>query len=122
MPLIVSIGEALKFLGSDIVIEVLSEWVDPGSLSFSILLGSNIMLWLVWDVWGVGFQGACSGVSGTIVMPFSVSVSEAFKLLRSNIIVEISSEWISVISSFNLSSDVMLWLVWLVWGKIVLGA
>jgi len=80
------------------------------------------MFWLVWLVWAIGFQDASSGVGSTIVMPFSVSISEAFKLLRSNVIVEILSEWVRVISSLNLSSDIVNWLIWLVRSKIVLGA
>ena len=60
-------------------------------------------------------------------MPFLVSVSKAFKLLSSNVVVGVLSEWIGpsvdLLKTLSLlSSDIMLWLIWLVWSKVVKSA
>ena len=101
VPLKVSVSEALQLLGSNIVVGVLSEWIGP-SCTFSINLGSNIVVGSVWLVWGERFLVASSSVGGSIIMPLLVSVSQAFQFLRSNVIVEILPEWISPSSSFTL--------------------
>ena len=122
MPFHVSIGETLQLLGSDIGIGVLCEWIGPSSssnLTERVLLDSDVMLWLKWLVWYKRFQGAGANVGTGIVVPFLVSVSEAFKLLGSDVVVGVLSEWISpsidLLKTLNLlSSNIMLWLVWLI--------
>ena len=60
-------------------------------------------------------------------MPFSVSVGEALKLMLSNIVIGLFSERISPSVHLHktldfLCSNVMLWLIWLVWSQVVLSA
>jgi hypothetical protein len=54
MPFKVPVSKALQFLGPDIVVGVLSEWITP-SLCCSYLterenLSSNIVIWHIWLV------------------------------------------------------------------------
>ena len=67
MPFLVSISNAFKLLGSDIVVEVLTEWISPSLdllevLSIVRLLSSNVVVWSVWLVWSEGLLVACSSV------------------------------------------------------------
>lgn len=81
------------------------------------------MLWLIWLIWAVGVLSAGSSVSGSIIVPLIVSVGKAFQLLRSNIVVGVFGEWVSPsISNLSkslwlLSSDIMHWSIWLIWGE-----
>ena len=82
------------------------------------------MLWLIWLVWSERLQCAGAGVGGSVVVPFSVSISEAFKLVLSDIVISMLSKWISpsidLHKSINsLGSDIIFWLVWLVWSQVV---
>jgi hypothetical protein len=137
VPFGVPIGEAFKLLGSNVVVEIMSEWVSPsvsgGNLTESGVggvnfLSSDVVLWGVWNVWAVRVLSARSSVGSTIVMPLEVSIGEAFKLLCSNIVVGVLSERIGpsvscsdltesgVGANVLLSSDVVLWGVWYIWG------
>ena len=96
VPLKVSVSEALQLLGSNIVVGVLSEWIGP-SCTFSINLGSNIVVWSVWLVWGERFLVASSSVGGSIIMPFKVSICKTLEFLSSYIVVSVLSEWVLII-------------------------
>ena len=125
VPLKVPVGKAFKLLSSDVVVRVLTEWISPLSKSgrnlmvvCSRLLSSDVILDDVWNTWGILLQGARSGVGGSIVFPFLVSISKALKLLGSNVVVEVLSEWVSPsVGKGDLSSNVMVWGVWHIWSE-----
>ena len=60
MPLKVSVSKAFELLGSDIVVEILSEWVSPaiggsnltegGVGGVSGFLSSDVVFWSIWLV------------------------------------------------------------------------
>ena len=112
MPFSVSISDALKLLGSNVIIEILSEWVSP-SIDGNLLeisdivrfLSSDVVIWSIWLVWGIRLLVASSSVGSSIVVPFSISIGNAFQLLSSNIVISVFTEWVNVSQSLNLLSD-----------------
>lgn len=114
---------------SNVIVSLFRKWIGPATNLLKTLwsLGSDIVLWDIRFKWGQRLQFALTGVGSSIIMPLSISISEALELVLSNIVIGVLSKWISPSMHLHealdfLCSNVMLWLVWLVWGKVVLGA
>jgi len=99
VPLSISISKTFEFMLSDIVVGVFSKWIGPSVDLLKTLnsLSSDVVLGLIWFIWGQVVLGTGSSVGSTIVVPLEVSVGQAFQLLLSNVFVSVLSEWVSII-------------------------
>ena len=76
MPLSISISKTFKFMLSNIVVGALIEWIGPSVDLLKTLncLSSDVVLGLIWFIWGQVVLSTGSSVGTTIVVPLEVSV------------------------------------------------
>ena len=60
----------------------------------SLLLGSDVVFWLIWLVWSQVVLSAGTSIGSSIIMPLKVSICEALQLLGSDVVISVLSEWI----------------------------